>query len=295
MDEVSEAIKITSINHQNEDSVSRMNVFSGSPSRIALVFRYLITLLIASAALVSQAETVTTPGAIASIEAPSGLIFNYQAEMDALQFYEEGVSQITVSVLPSGEPKALLSILLDSLGAGSFSNQIQDEEIAGYPAASLRVEAQSSDRITLLAGRELNVVFRIQDATSSAQFDAWLQQAAESIQLAPAQFPSELVGNFRTGSQYSGPDYGGVSGYSESSVFLSQQGEVIYGGYTSFSGPGASGLGSGGAPSGAWQVRGNRLIVFSPPSDFLNARFQVFRNGIEVYPAGGETLLWVRQ
>ena len=104
-----------------------------------------------------------------------------------------------------------------------------------------------------------------------------------------------MVGNFRTSSQYSGPDYGGVLGYSESSVFLSQQGEVIYGGYTSLSGPGASVLGSGGAPGGAWQVRGNRLIVFSPPSDFLNARFQVFRNGIEVYPEGGETLLWVRQ
>lgn len=272
-----------------------MGLISARFSWIVLKFRCLTTLLMASATLVSQAETVNTPGAIASIEAPSGLAFNYQAEMDALQFYEEGVSQITVSVLPSGEPRALLSILLESLGAGSFSDQIQDEEIAGYPAASLRVEAQSSDRITLLAGRDLNVVFRIQDATSSARFDAWLERAAESIQLAPAQFPSEVVGNFRTGSQYSGPDYGGVSGYSESSVFLSQQGEVIYGGHTSFSGPGASVLGSGGAPNGAWQVRGNRLIVFSPPSDFLNARFQVFRNGIEVYPAGGETLLWVRQ
>ena len=230
MDVVSEAIQITSINHQNEDSVSRMNVFSGPLSRVVLVFRFSIRFLIASAALVSQAETVTTPGAIASIEAPSGLTFNYQAEMDALQFYKEGASQITVSVLPSGEPRALLSILLDSLGAGSFSNQIQDEEIAGYPAASLRVEAQSSDRITLLAGRDLNVVFRIQDATSSARFDAWLERAAASIQLAPAQFPSEMVGNFRTGSQYSGSDYGGVSGYPESSVFLSQQGEVIYGG-----------------------------------------------------------------
>ena len=110
-------------------------------SWLVLTFRYLTTLFIASAALESKAETVTTPGAITSIDAPLGLTFSYQAEMDALQFYEEGVSQITVSVLPSGEPKALLSILLESLGAGSFSNQIQDEEIAGYPAASLRVEA----------------------------------------------------------------------------------------------------------------------------------------------------------
>ena len=102
MDEVSEAIKITSINHQNEDSVSCMNVFSGPLSRVVLVFRFLIRFLIASAAVVSQAETVTTPGAITSIEAPSGLTFNYQAEMDALQFFDEGVSQITVSVLPTG-------------------------------------------------------------------------------------------------------------------------------------------------------------------------------------------------
>ena len=295
MDEVSEAFKITSNNHQNEDSVNRMNVPPRRLSRAVFALRCSATAFILGAALVSQAETVTTPGAIASIEAPPSLTFNYQAEMDLLQFFEEGVSQISVSVLPSGEPRALLAILLESLGAGSFSSQIQDEEIAGYPAASLRVEAQSSDRITLLAGRNLNVVFRIQDATSSARFDAWLERAAESIQIAPAQFPSEMVGNFRTGSQYSGPDYGGISGYSESSVFLSQQGEVVYGGYTSFSGPGASVLGSGGAPNGAWQVRGNRLIVFSPPSDFLNARFQVFRNGIEVYPAGGETLLWARQ
>jgi len=272
-----------------------MNVPPRRLSRAVFALRCSATAFILGAALVSQAETVTTPGAIASIEAPPSLTFNYQAEMDLLQFFEEGVSQISVSVLPSGEPRALLAILLESLGAGSFSSQIQDEEIAGYPAASLRVEAQSSDRITLLAGRNLNVVFRIQDATSSARFDAWLERAAESIQIAPAQFPSEMVGNFRTGSQYSGPDYGGISGYSESSVFLSQQGEVVYGGYTSFSGPGASVLGSGGPPRGAWQVRGNRLIVFSPPSDFLNARFQVFRNGIEVYPAGGETLLWVRQ
>jgi len=295
VDEVSEAFKITSNNHQNEDSVNRMNVPPRRLSRAVSALRCSATAFILGAALVSQAETVTTPGAIASIEAPPSLTFNYQAEMDLLQFFEEGVSQISVSVLPSGEPRALLAILLESLGAGSFSSQIQDEEIAGYPAASLRVEAQSSDRITLLAGRNLNVVFRIQDATSSARFDAWLERAAESIQIAPAQFPSETVGNFRTGSQYSGPDYGGISGYSESSVFLSQQGEVVYGGYTSFSGPGASVLGSGGPPRGAWQVRGNRLIVFSPPSDFLNARFQVFRNGIEVYPAGGETLLWVRQ
>ena len=295
MDEVSEAFKITSNNHQNEDSVNRMNVPPRRLSRAVSALRCSATAFILGAALVSQAETVTTPGAIASIEAPPSLTFNYQAEMDLLQFFEEGVSQISVSVLPSGEPRALLAILLESLGAGSFSSQIQDEEIAGYPAVSLRVEAQSSDRITLLAGRNLNVVFRIQDATSSARFDAWLERAAESIQIAPAQFPSEMVGNFRTGSQYSGPDYGGISGYSESSVFLSQQGEVVYGGYTSFSGPGASVLGSGGPPRGAWQVRGNRLIVFSPPSDFLNARFQVFRNGIEVYPAGGETLLWVRQ
>ena len=74
-----------------------MGLISARFSRAVFSFRYLITLFIASAALVSQAETVTTPGAIASIEAPSGLIFNYQTEMDALQFYEEGVSQITVS------------------------------------------------------------------------------------------------------------------------------------------------------------------------------------------------------
>lgn len=242
-----------------------------------------------------HADMVNSPGAIASIEAPPGLSFVYQAEMDLLQFAQEGKSQITVSVLPSGEPKALLALLLQSLGASQYANQIQDERVSGYPAATLLVQAQTSDRITLLSGRELSLVFRIQDAENAARFDRWLERAAKSVQLAPAQFPVEMVGSFQTGSQYSGADYGGVSGYSQSSVYLGAQGEVVYGGYSSFSGPGSSVLGGGGSPQGAWQVRGDRLIVFSPPADFLNARFQVFRNGIEVYPAGGKTLLWVRQ
>jgi len=243
----------------------------------------------------AHAEMVNSLGAIASIEAPPGMTFTYQAEMDLLQFTREGKSQITVSVLPSGEPKALLALLLQSLGAGQYAGQIQDELVSGYPAATLLVQAQTSDRITLLSGRELSLVFRIQDAENAARFDDWLQQAAKSIQLAQARFPVEMVGSFQTGSQYSGPDYGAVSGYSQSSVYLGALGEVVYGGYSSFSGPGASAMGGGGTPQGAWQVRGNRLIVFSPPGDFLNARFQVFRNGIEVYPAGGKTLLWVRQ
>ena len=195
----------------------------------------------------------------------------------------------------SGAASTLLALLLQSLGASQYANQIQDERVSGYPAATLLVQAQTSDRITLLSGRELSLVFRIQDAENAARFDRWLERAAKSVQLAPAQFPVEMVGSFQTGSQYSGADYGGVSGYSQSSVYLGAQGEVVYGGYSSFSGPGSSVLGGGGSPQGAWQVRGDRLIVFSPPADFLNARFQVFRNGIEVYPAGGKTLLWVRQ
>ena len=220
-----------------------------------------------------HADMVNSPGAIASIEAPPGLSFVYQAEMDLLQFAQEGKSQITVSVLPSGEPKALLALLLQSLGASQYANQIQDERVSGYPAATLLVQAQTSDRITLLSGRELSLVFRIQDAENAARFDRWLERAAKSVQLAPAQFPVEMVGSFQTGSQYSGADYGGVSGYSQSSVYLGAQGEGVYGGYSSCSGPGSSVLGGGGAPQGAWQVRGDRLIVFSPPADFLNARF----------------------
>ncbi len=176
--------------------------------KVVLMHRQLLTvLLFLGLSVPAQSAVVNSPGAIASIEAPPGLTFANPAEMDLLQFVEEGRTQILVSVLRPGEPKALLALLLQSLGA----------------------------------------------------------------------------------------DYGGVSGYSQSSVFLGAQGQVVYGGYFSFSGPGSSVLGSGGKPQGAWQVRGNRLIVFSSPSDFLNARFQVFGNGIEVYPAGRKTLLWVRQ
>jgi len=254
---------------------------------LGLVF-YVLTGLV-------HADMVNSPGAIASIEAPPGLSFVYQAEMDLLQFAQKGKSQITVSVLPPGESKALLALLLQSLGAAQYASQIQDERVSGYPAATLRVQAQTSDRITVLSGRDLSLVFRVQDSENAARFDPWVEQAAKSLQLAPAHLPVEMVGSFQTSSQYSGADYGGVSGYSQSSVYLGAQGEVVYGGYSSFSGPGSSVLGGGGAPQGVWQVRGNRLIVFSPPGDFLNARFQVFRNGIEVYPAGGKTLLWVRQ
>ena len=255
---------------------------------------FTVLLFLGLSATAKSAE-VTSPGAIASIEAPPGLTFTYQAEMDLLQFVEEGRTRILVSVLPPGEPKTVLALLLQSLGAAGYSHQIQLEQVSGYTAASLQVKAQTSDRITLLSGRELSLVFRIQDIESTARFDAWLEQAAKSIQLAPASFPGEMIGNFQTGSHYSGADYGGVSGYSQSSVSLGAQGQLVYGGYSSFSGPGSSVLGSGGTPQGAWQVRGDRLLVFSPPSDFLNARFQVFTNGIEVYPAGGKKLLWVRQ
>ena len=47
-----------------------MRLISARFSWVVLTFRYLITLFIASAALVYKAETVTTPGAITSIEAP---------------------------------------------------------------------------------------------------------------------------------------------------------------------------------------------------------------------------------
>ncbi len=55
---------------------------------VVLKFRYLITLLMVSAALVSQAATVNTRRDDVD-RGTSGLKFNYQAEMDALQFYEE--------------------------------------------------------------------------------------------------------------------------------------------------------------------------------------------------------------
>lgn len=115
-----------------------------------LLGRQLLTvLLFLGLSVPAQSAVVNSPGAIASIEAPPGLTFAYPAEMDLLQFVEEGRTQILVSVLRPGEPKALLALLLQSLELTMARSPVT----RNHPSRWERKASSYMGGIPLLAGQ----------------------------------------------------------------------------------------------------------------------------------------------
>ncbi|WP_297766551.1 hypothetical protein, partial [uncultured Muriicola sp.] len=103
------------------------------------------------------------------------------------------------------------------------------------------------------------------------------------------------IGDYSTGTAYSGDVQSSVGVYSESGIRLGADGSITSSGHVSITSEAAAGYSAGSEQDGWWQVRGNRMLAFYPPSTFYNYRFQAFSNGLEIYPPQDETLLWPRK
>ena len=241
------------------------------------------------------AANVSTPGAIASLPIPDNTAHRYLQPVDMVAMGDDKTFQILVGVVPTLEPKAVLTDLLNAFNAVQYISQIKMEKVAGANVASVHVKNQSSDWLMVISKPELSLFVRVQDSQDALKHKAYIGRLIKQVRFAPASHPPLVIGSYTTSSSYDGGYAGGISSYSESSVHLQQDGVFSTSGYVGITGDGVSGLSQGGQDRGWWQVRGNRILAFEPPTDFYNYRFEAFRNGLHVYNESDKQLLWVRK
>lgn len=242
----------------------------------------------------AAADPVTTPGAIASLQAPAQMQFHYDAANDASILIRPGQTQYTLSVLPVTDPGFALRAILTAMDAGQYVARIRRDTIAAANAASVHVSQQTSDWWLVIEGADLNLFLRVQDAADAPAQRATVEALLQSVRLAPASLPPIVSGHYTTGHSYSDSYDSSFSAFSESGISLQPDGSFSSSSYAGVSGAGVSGYSQGEGPGGWWQVRGNRILAFEPPDSFYNYRFEAFSNGLELYDENDEKLLWVR-
>lgn len=243
----------------------------------------------------AYAETITTPGAIASLPVPDNAPHQYLSYVDMVTIGDGQQYQITVGVLPAVKPRLALKQVLISLDASQYTSQIKDEKIAGAAVASVHAKNESSDWWMVIEKPQLNLFVRVQDANDAFKHKPYLEKLVKQVRYAPASHPQLVVGHYTMSSNYSGSYDNSISVYGESSIGLLANGVFSTSGYVGVTGADVSGLSQGGGDRGWWQVRGNRMLSFEPPDTFYNYRFEAFSNGLHVYTENNEKLLWVRK
>lgn len=243
---------------------------------------------------IAVAAPVSTPGAIQRLEAPAGMRFHYDAASDVSLMVIAGQTRIALSVMLPFEPRATLTEILNAYEAAHLAPSVEATRIAGRRAAAVSARLQTDNWWVVVEGDDLNLFFQVEDAGDAKSNRDRVEQIVRSVQLAPRRFPPAVVGSYTTGSAYSGDVQSSIGVYSESGVTLGADGSIVSSGHTGITGEGVSGYSIGGGEDGWWQVRGDRILAFYPPSTFYNYRYQAFSNGLEIYPPQGETLLWPR-
>jgi hypothetical protein len=242
----------------------------------------------------AYAEISTTPGAIASmLKAPSSQ-FQYDPVSDLSVMIIGQQARIAVSVLPQVDPAFALQQIVIAMSGQQYLPLIRSGNMADYKTASLHVKQQSSDWLVVASMKDLNLFIRVQDVEDAQSHTTYVTQLLKSIRLATPSYPGLVSGSYTMGSQYSDSYGSDISAYSESSVTFFPDGRFSTSSYAGVSGEGVSGYSQSGSERGWWQVRGNRLLAFEPPSNFFNYRFEAFTNGLEVYDENNNRLLWVR-
>ncbi|MCP4089006.1 MAG: hypothetical protein GY746_04355 [Gammaproteobacteria bacterium] len=251
-------------------------------------------ILLFSYLLVANAGTVSTPGAIASLTQLPQTQFQYMVVTDVLVMTQGQKTQYTLSVLPAVNPSAALREILQSMQAHQYLTQVKEDTIAGFKAASVHVKQQASDWWMVIKMPELNLFLRVQDIDDALSHKANVEKLVKSVRFAPAGNPANVSGHYTMSSNYSSSYGSEISAYSESGISLQPDGSFSTSSYAGVSGSDVSGYSESEGQRGWWQVRGNRILAYEPPSTFYNYRFEAFSNGLELYDDTGEKQLWVK-
>jgi len=242
-----------------------------------------------------QAAKMMTPGAIASFSTPAGMQFQYEPIADQSFLVKAQQAQIILSVLPAVEPGFGMQQVLHLFQVPQYIPQIKLANFAGYPAAMVNAQLQTSNWWLVIRTPELGLLVRVEDVEDAMAHQSAVEQLVRSVRFAGASQPPLVSGHYTTSSSFSGGNLtNDTSVYSESSVTLHADGGLGSSAHTGVTGSGVSGYSQGDGPGGWWQVRGNRILAYVPPADFYNYRFEAFSNGLELYNEANEKLLWVR-
>ena len=241
------------------------------------------------------AETISTPGAIASISKLPDTQFQYQAAADLSILSKAQTTQFIVSVIPALASDFSLQQILTAFDAQPYIPEIRKTTIAGFPAAEVHAQLQTSNWWLVVQLKELNLFVRVEDIKDARTHRASVEELVSSVRFATASLPPLVSGSYTMSSSYSSSYGSGPSTFSESSIWLGANGQFSTSSYAGVSGADVSGYSQGEGPGGWWQVRGNRILAYEPPGSFYNYRFDAFSNGLELYDAANEKLLWVRK
>lgn len=242
-----------------------------------------------------QAAKLATPGAIASFSPPAGMQFRYDPAVDQSLLIKGQQTQIILSVLPAVEPGFGMQQVLQAFQVPQYIPQVKVTNFAGYPAAMVNAQLQTSNWWLVIQMPDLGLLVRVEDVADARANKNEVEQLVKSLRFAGASLPPLVSGHYTTSSSFSAGNLtNDTSVYSESNVTLHPDGSLGSSGHTGVTGTGVTGYSQGGGPAGWWQVRGNRILAYVPPADFYNYRFEAFSNGLELYTAANEKLLWVR-
>ena len=259
--------------------------------------RYLLVSgLLLAAALSVPAQTVQqTPGAIARLGVPAGFQYQYDPTTDAVVLLEPERRQLLVFAAGPGDTADAVMSLLAELGGQTYARDIRPVSIAGTTGSEVRIDAGSGakDRILALAFEGMLLGFWGKTVGDPSDLDGPITAVIRSLSLAAAIHPQIVVGMYQTRSTAS-TDWRGDGLFSQEYVTLAADGTAQRSSHIGGQ-VGDVGVGSAGRTTGArWEVRGNRLLLYSDGS-FFNYTVQAFRNGLELYDQDGRQYLWVRQ
>lgn len=244
--------------------------------------------------LISLTSAESYRGAIAQLAMPSGWIHQLQPQSGVHFLMKPNEAVGSVFWLPDYGRETLMSAVVHEMGLTDVS--VQEVSFAGFSGLEVSQQMQETQfSLKLLALSEGYAVLLLTSENDIEQHDADMGKLLRSIAIAPSSFPEDVVGTYRTASEFS-DSYGESLGNASFTAYttLWPNGTFTDESYTSVSQPAASAF-SESASVGRWEVRDNTLYLQDASGYFSAFVVQSFSNGLELYSGDSDPLLWVRQ
>ncbi len=240
---------------------------------------------------------MNTPGTISELGDMQDAHAHYDLASDTTVFRRGQRTLITISALPRINLAAIMQDVLAAYDPHHSASGIREGRLAGWKAASVAIDQDDGSLwATVVETHDLNLLIFARDIADAAAHRPAIEDLLGTVQFAPATFPEELVGSFKIEPAVTtSPEVITNRSLSAGTTIETHPDGTFTFDRESFAVGNELIFDSKAGQDGRWEVRGNRLLSFIPPSRFTNFLLDLEGNRLLLRGAKDERIHLVRE